>query len=74
MDKVDFTFEARRANKYRIQYSPGYVNKAKLVKVYVNGEYLRSVPVTYNRWSDEPLTMDIPEQLLKIGGNEHGPF
>jgi hypothetical protein len=66
LDKVEFSFAANYP-KYRVLYRPGFIQKADTIKVLVNGKRLGSVPPTIGRWADEPVSIDIPQNVLKIG-------
>lgn len=63
-DKVEFSFVAR-GPKYRLRYRSGYINQAGLVRISINDNKLATVPPTINRWSDELVSVDIPQHLLE---------
>jgi hypothetical protein len=63
-DKVEFSFVAR-GPKYRIQYRPGYINQAGLIRISINENNLSTVPLTIDRWSDELISVDIPQHVLE---------
>ncbi len=66
VDKVEFVFEARHP-KYRLRYRPGYIREPQLVAIYVNDKKVTDVPVTVDRWADDFVSVDIPQDLLKRG-------
>ena len=66
LDKVEFSFIAHGL-KYRLQYRPGHINQSGLVRISINGTTLVSVPRTIDRWSNELVSVDIPQHLLKAG-------
>jgi hypothetical protein len=66
VNKVEFTFFAQKP-KYRLRYRPGYVDTAQEVGIYLNDEKLTDVPVTVDRWADEPVQVDIPQTSMKMG-------
>jgi len=66
VDKVEFTFPGKRP-KYRIQYYPGFIHRPGMVQVFVNDKRIASVPATIDRWSEEALSVEIPEQVYRMG-------
>ena len=68
LDKVEFSFIPERP-KYRLQYRPGFISDPKSVQISINDQGLGEVPATVDRWADEPVSIDIPQQFMKIGEN-----
>jgi hypothetical protein len=66
VDKVEFTFLGKRP-KYRIQYYPGYINRPGTVQIFINEQLIASVPPTIDRWSDEAVSVEIPERSYQMG-------
>jgi len=67
VDKAEFAFVADQL-KYRIQYRPGYISEANIVKIFINDKKLAPVPRTIDRWADEIESVEIPRPFLEIGG------
>lgn len=63
-DKVEFSFLAQ-GHKHRLSYRPGFIGEAGLVEVSVNGHKLATAPVTVDRWADELVSIEIPQEMLK---------
>jgi len=66
VDKVEFTFFAQKP-KYRLRYRPGFIRNPQEVGIYFNDEKLADVPLVIDRWSDELVSVDIPQASLKMG-------
>jgi len=66
-DKVEFSFTAE-GPKHRLLYRPGFIGEAQLVEVLVNGHKIDAVPVTVDRWADELVSLEIPQDVLNQGG------
>jgi hypothetical protein len=66
LDKVEFSFVATYP-KYRVQYRPGFIEDADKIKIFVNENRVGTVPLTIGRWADEPVSVDIPQNDLKMG-------
>jgi hypothetical protein len=68
IDKVEFVFVGKRP-KYRIQYYPGFISRSGLVEILVNDQKIASVPPTIDRWSEEVISVEIPDAVLRMGEN-----
>lgn len=66
VDKAEFSFFAQKP-KYRLRYRPGHIRYPQLVEIYINDEKLAEVPLTIDRWADESVLVDIPQESLKMG-------
>jgi len=66
VDKVEFTFQGKRP-KYRIQYYPGYINRSDAVQIFINDQKIASVPPTIDRWSQELVSVEIPDPYFRPG-------
>jgi len=66
VDKAEFTFEGKRP-KYRIQYYPGFVHRQGDVVILVNDQQVGLVPATINRWSEEAVSVEIPDRVYRMG-------
>lgn len=62
-DKVEFSFTAQ-GPKHRLLYRPGFIGEAHLVEVSVNGHKIGEAPVTVDRWADELVSLEIPQDML----------
>ncbi len=65
VDKVEFSFTAKQP-KYRLKYKPGFINKARMVQIFINEKKLANVPLTVNRWFDKTVTLEIAQADLMM--------
>jgi pSer/pThr/pTyr-binding forkhead associated (FHA) protein len=66
VDKIEFSFIAK-GPKYRLLYRSGFIQSPGSVEISLNDKKLVYVPLTINRWADDPISVDLPQDVLKKG-------
>jgi len=66
IDKVEFTFLGEQP-KVRLLYYPGFVRRADSVQIFVNDQRVAFAPAVIDRWSDQAVSLEIPDRVYRMG-------